>query len=159
MMPVMEIDVLVDEAFEGKVSADWLKGVARLVLEAEGADPTAAMSLVITGQDEIRQLNAVHLGEDEPTDVLAFPLQPDEDEEDGFILPPDGAVHLGEVIISYPQAEIQAGERGHPVQRELAVLLVHGVLHLLGYDHDTPEREARMKAREAALLARLEAVP
>jgi probable rRNA maturation factor len=56
------------------------------------------------------------------------------------------------VVISYPQAVIQAGERGHSVKRELTILTIHGILHLLGYDHAKPEERRRMRSREAALL-------
>jgi len=72
-----------------------------------------------------------------------------------FMVPPDGIVHLGEVIISYPQAAIQAEEHGHSVEKEVAVLLIHGVLHLLGYDHAEPDEQRDMQAREADILAHL----
>jgi len=153
--------VLIDEGLEGSLDVDWLQAVAGEVLAAEGAGPDAELGLVITDQDKIRELNLVHLGEDEPTDVLAFPMLPGPGVEEGaelsaaFVVPPDGLSHLGEVIISYPQAAIQAEERGHSVEAEVAVLVVHGVLHLLGYDHDEPERERRMQAREAEVLSRI----
>jgi probable rRNA maturation factor len=60
------------------------------------------------------------------------------------------------VIISYPQAVIQAAERRHPVRKEIAILIIHGILHLLGYDHDLPEPEQRMKTREAEILKIIE---
>ncbi len=63
--------------------------------------------------------------------------------------------HLGEVIISCPQAAIQAGEHGHSLRKEMAILVVHGVLHLLGYDHAEPGPEKEMRAREAAVLAEI----
>jgi probable rRNA maturation factor len=69
-----------------------------------------------------------------------------------FVTAPDGIAHLGEVIISYPQAVKQAGEHRHSVKRELAILIIHGVLHLLRYDHDTLEPKRKMSAREAAIL-------
>ena len=79
-----------------------------------------------------------------------------ETEEEYFIEPPDKKVHLGEVIISYPQAALQAMENGHPVSKEITILLVHGVLHILGYDHETNEEEARrMQAREKKILETL----
>lgn len=120
-------------------------------------DAGAELGVLITGQERIRKLNAAHLGEDRPTDVLSFPMLADsqEAEADDFVTPPDGATHLGEVVISYPQAVIQAEESRHPVEKEVAVLLIHGVLHLLGHDHDAPEPEARMKAMEALVLGRV----
>jgi probable rRNA maturation factor len=155
----MEIDILIDEGLEGCLEVAWLEGIAVEILLAGNADPGSELGLVITDQEKIRELNLVHLGEDRPTDVLSFPMLPDsEDEEDSvdFVTPPDGIAHLGEVIISYPQAVIQAEERGHSVQMEVATLVIHGILHLLGYDHDEPEREGRMRARESEILTRIE---
>jgi probable rRNA maturation factor len=149
----MEIDVMVDEGVAVTFGADWLRGIAEQVLASENAGSNAELSLVITGQDRMRQLNREYRGKDEPTDVLAFAVTG----EGGvglppFVSPPDGVRHLGEVVISYPQAVIQAAEHQHPVEQEVAILVIHGVLHLLGYEHDVPERERRMKAREAEIL-------
>ncbi len=153
----MEVNVLIDEEFEGELEADWLRGVAEQVLVVEGTNPTAELGLVITGQEKIQELNLVHLGIDAPTDVLAFPMTPEEDSDmPDFVTPPDGAVHLGEVIVSFPQAFMQAEEHRHPVKKEVALLVIHGVLHLLGYDHDAPEPEQRMRAREAEILELIE---
>jgi len=153
----MEINVLIDEEFEGEFESNRLRNIVEQVLIAEDAAPATELGLVITGQAKIQELNLVHLGIDEPTDVLAFPMNPEEDSDiPAFVTPPDGAVHLGEVIISFPQAFLQAEEHRHPVKKEIAILIVHGVLHLLGYDHDTPEPEQRMKARETEILERVE---
>jgi probable rRNA maturation factor len=64
--------------------------------------------------------------------------------------------HLGEVIISYPQAVIQAQEQQHSVEREIAILVIHGILHLMGYRDDTPEFASQMKAKETEILSRME---
>ncbi|UCB42945.1 MAG: rRNA maturation RNase YbeY [Dehalococcoidales bacterium] len=153
----MEVNVLIDEEFEGELEAGWLRGITEQVLLAEGTEPKAELGLVITSQARIQELNLVHLDIDAPTDVLAFPMTPDEDSDiPAFVTPPDGSVHLGEVIVSFPQAFLQAEEHGHPVKKEVALLIVHGVLHLLGYDHDTPEPEQRMRAREARILELIE---
>jgi len=146
----MEIDVLIDEDLELEVG--WLKNIAEQVLIAQGADPSAELGLVITSQERVKQLNRDYLGRDEPTDVLAFSMLPESDRSP-FVTPPDGVLHLGEVIISYPQAVIQAGERGHSVKREIAILVIHGVLHLLGYRDESPELKRRMAAREAEMLS------
>ena len=69
---------------------------------------------------------------------------------------PDGILHLGEVIISYPQAVTQAEEHQHSVKREIAVLIIHGILHLLGYEHDKPELRQQMIAREKEILSYIE---
>jgi rRNA maturation RNase YbeY len=73
-----------------------------------------------------------------------------------FVAPPDEIQHLGEVIISYPQAVIQAEEHQHSIKREIAILIIHGVLHLLGYEHDKPELEREMRVIEAEMLSYIE---
>jgi probable rRNA maturation factor len=148
----MEINVLFDEGFEGAVDEGWLREVAAKVLTAEHQSD-AEMSILITGQEKIRQLHKEYMGEDEPTDVLSFAMsEKGPADAPDFVFPAGDAAHLGEVIISYPQAEIQAAEHRHSIKKEVAILLIHGVLHLLGYDHDEPERQKRMQAREKAML-------
>ncbi len=151
----MEIDVLVDEGLEECLEVRWLEGVAEKVLIAQGVDSIAEFGLVIAGQEKVRQLNLSYLGKDEPTDVLAFSMLPEQPRGDlaPFVAPPDGIKHLGEVIIAYPQAVIQAEEHQHSVKKEIAILIIHGVLHVLGYDHDKPELEREMRARETEILS------
>jgi probable rRNA maturation factor len=149
---MMEINVLFDEGFVHTLNDGWLRQVASQALTAE-KQTDAEMGILITGQHKMRQLHKEYLAEDEPTDVLAFAMRekgpldaPD------FIFPAGDVAHLGEVIISYPQAEIQAGEHGHSAKKEVTILLIHGVLHLVGYGHDQPERQKKMQAREKAIL-------
>ncbi|MFC1995785.1 rRNA maturation RNase YbeY [Chloroflexota bacterium] len=155
----MEINVLIDEVPEGCLETNWLQYLAEQILVAQGAGSSAELSLVITSQERVKQLNRSYRGKDEPTDVLAFSMLPSGGEIGTdlppFIMPPDGVRHLGEVIISYPQAVIQAEEHPHSVNREITILIIHGVLHLLGYDHDTPDAERQMRAREVELLSQI----
>lgn len=154
----MEINVLIEEGLEAAADAGWLQRIVEATLNAENAPPGVEISLVITGQERIQGLNREYRGADRPTDVLSFALSEEKagEEAEAFIGPPDGLLHLGEVIISYPQADIQAREQGHSVNREIAVLVIHGVLHILGYDHEKLEDEAVMQAREKQVLAGLE---
>lgn len=152
----MDISVLIDQGLETAVDAGRLTEVARGVLAAESAGDGVELGLVVTGQERIRQLNRDYRGRDEPTDVLAFAAREEADGQSPFVQPPDGVLHLGEVIISLPQAAAQAGERGHSLEKELAVLVIHGVLHLLGYDHEEAADERRMQAREAEILGEIE---
>ena len=154
----MEINVLIDKGFKEYLKEDWLQEIAGQVLVAQSVDANAELGLVIAGQDRVRELNLKYLGRDEPTDVLTFSAV----EEIGtdspqFVMPPDGVLHLGESIISYPQAVVQAGEHGHSVRREVAILVIHGILHLLGYDDESPESKRVMSAREAEILGDIEA--
>jgi probable rRNA maturation factor len=153
----MEINVLIEEEFSGCPSEGWLQDIVRHILNAQKVGQDTELSLLITGQEQIRELNRDYRDKDEPTDVLSFCLTAD-DEHTGtdsasFITAPDGVRHLGEVIISCPQAIVQAGEHRHSVEKEMAILIIHGVLHLLGYDHEETEMESQMSAREAAILA------
>ena len=159
----MEINVLIDEGFEGCIDAVWLQGIAEQTLVAQNVSSNAELGLVIAGQERVQQLNRDYLGKDRPTDVLAFSMLPEPSTQGTpetdflpFVIPPDGVLHLGEVIISYPQAVIQAEERQHPVKREVAILIIHGVLHLLGYEDDKPALKSQMAAREADILSYIE---
>jgi probable rRNA maturation factor len=151
----MEINILIEEGLEVELETAWLQSLLEKVLLAEEAPSNAEISLVITNQERIRELNREYRGKDRPTDVLSFSMAEDKIEEipAGFIVPPDGQIHLGEVIISYPQAVIQAGERRHSLKKEMAILIIHGVLHILGYDHEKPEMESTMQARETEILS------
>ncbi len=147
-----------DEGFEDCLEESWLESVAGQVLSAERVSEESELSLVIVGQDKIQQLNKIYLGRDGTTDVISFPMLSEQSEgETGiFITPPDGIQHLGEVVVSYPQAVIQAEEHNHNVKKEIAILVIHGVLHLLGYDHDTPGVIKDMRAREAEIMKMIE---
>jgi probable rRNA maturation factor len=149
--PRYEVSISVEAPFRGWLDRQALRRLAARVLKAEGVAPPAEVGLVVADDETLRDLNRRYLGLDEPTDVLSFGH---EASADPFVTPPDGVRRLGEVILSYPTAERQAQEAGHSVQEEAAHLLVHGLLHLLGYDHEEPEDERRMRDREDALLGR-----
>jgi len=152
----MEINVLVDEGLEGCPCASWLGNLAQQVLVAQGIDSNTELGLVVTDQKRMQKLNQSYLGRDEPTDVLAFSMLPTEQTPEAdtppFIAAPDGLWHLGEVIVSYTQAVIQAEEHQHSLEKEVAILITHGVLHLLGYKDGKPEPRRFMAAREAEVL-------
>jgi probable rRNA maturation factor len=150
----MEINVLIEEGLEVDLETEWLQSILEKPLLAENLPSNTEISLVLTSQERIHELNRDYRGKDKPTDVLSFSMteQKNEEEPTDFIAPPDGLLHLGEVIISYPQAVIQAGEHGHPFKNEIATLIVHGVLHILGYDHENSEMEPAMRAKEKELL-------
>ncbi len=107
----------------------------------------ADLTLVVSDDDAIRELNRNFLGNDSPTDVLSFPAN----EMD----PETGRHYLGDVIISLPRAREQAEGAGNPLEAELQLLVIHGVLHLLGYDHAEAEEKARMWAAQAQVLESL----
>ena len=171
-MPEHVIFVSIAQPFAQSLTEQRLADVARLVLTAEGTPP-CELSIAVTDDETVRALNRQYAGEDAVTDVLSFSQR----EGEAFVPPPEGVPPLGEVVIAYPQAERQAaqrtrdvsegkalrqaqgerrwepakGEGGWSVEREIEWLLVHGVLHLLGYAHAELEEARRMREREEAL--------
>ena len=152
MLSEEEIEISVEKKFQGLMDEDWVRRMAQDILKAESVASPYEISLVFTDSEMVQQLNRDYRGVDEPTDVLAFYMLPQKEANSSFVLPPDGITRLGEVVISYPQAVEQAREQGYPIEQELALLIIHGILHLLGYDHEKPEEESQMRAREKELL-------
>ena len=143
-----EVDVQIAPAFSGTLSEERLRRLAEAVLRAEST--SGQVAVVITDDEGIRELNRDFIGNDEPTDVLAFSAQ---EEAEGFVAAPEVDYYLGDVIVSYPRAVAQAKEAGHPTEHEIALLITHGLLHLLGYDHGEERERTSMWARQAAILA------
>ena len=153
LLAAPRIDVRIAPAFRAAVRASWLRSIARRALASEGATGLAQVGVVVTDDETVRGLNRRFLDLDEPTDVLSFGLAATD--EAPFALPPEEAASLGEVVIAYPTAARQAEEAGRAIEAEVAHLLVHGLLHLLGYDHQRPEDERAMREREEEVLAGL----
>jgi probable rRNA maturation factor len=127
-----------------------LEQAALAALEGAGS-PDGDLTIAIVSDEHIQGLNRDFLGHDSPTDVLSFPA--------GEADPETSRLYLGDVIISHARAAQQARERGHPVEAELQLLVVHGVLHLLGYDHAGVEEKQRMWAAQADVLEHLGVSP
>lgn len=118
----------------------WIRAILRHLSQRQ-----AELSLALVTDHEIRSLNRQYRGKDKPTDVLSFPLA---DELHPFL--------LGDVVISVETAARQAQRRGHSLREELQILLIHGILHLLGYDHEVSRSEAiRMHRKEREIGALL----
>ncbi len=142
------IDLLISEPFENRVDPDLLERASLAALQHQGLPSDTDLSIVVEGDEKLHELNKEFLGVDRPTDVLSFPS----DEVD----PETGRSYLGDIIISYPRAEAQAQAAGHPVEAELQLLVVHGTLHLIGYDHADPEEKRQMWAVQKEILDSLE---
>ncbi len=169
--PAHQIDVSIDGPFQDKVNENWLKSVVQAGLDAavEQRDGVQ-VSLLVTGDDVLRELNRQFRGLDEVTDVLSFStahaghwegesdgpqdmyLKPGDTDDFPLILPPGELPPLGEVVLSYPQAERQAVEHNRPVDVEVTHLIIHGLLHLAGHDHEELEERALMESHERAGL-------
>jgi len=150
-----EINISFKRNMDLPIDKKWLERMARKVLEREGISSPVELGLLITDSRTAKKLNRIYRGKDEPTDVLSFHMTPDGNRDLGepFVSPPDGIRHLGEVVISYPQAARQAQEHGHGVKQELALLVIHGILHLLGYDHELSDEEKKMRDKENEILS------
>ena len=153
----LQLSIHIEEPFTHLVDKEWLGKAVETTLAATGVGELVDIGLVIASDDTVRDLNRSYRGVDASTDVLAFALSiSSSDDSEQFALPPDNILHLGEVIISYHQAQRQAEEQHHSVERELALLVAHGVLHLLGYDHEKPEAEQSMRAMEVRIMEAIE---
>ena len=138
--------------------------VAKTVLKEEHCPFEAEVSLTLTSKESIRELNKEHRGIDKVTDVLSFPLTEfaspadfsglDPDSFDSFD-PESGELFLGDIVICMERAVEQAKEYGHSLKREFAFLIAHSMLHLLGFDHEDPEEEKVMFAKQENVLKNL----
>jgi len=152
MLNEFEIEIDVDEPFAADVNVERLRQVTQQVLHGEGVPPPASVTMWITDDDELHTLNREYRGVDRSTDVLSFGV---EEDEVHFVAPPGEPRHLGDLAISYPHVVQQAQDYNHSRERELSYLVTHGILHLLGYDHEQPDDARRMREREEALLGAL----
>lgn len=137
----------VDEAFQEITPRDQLIRAATVALEACG-EAEAALSVVVTDEETIRDLNKQHRGKDIPTDVLSFPAD--------YVDPDLDRKYIGDVLISFPTARAQTEDRDHGVGEELQLLVVHGVLHLLGYDHVDRNDRDKMEPLQRQVLSSLD---
>ena len=147
-------------AGENKADHTLIRKIIRTALAAEGVDFPCEVDVLLTDDEGIHAVNLDMRGIDASTDVLSFPefdLTPGELPDPQWDADPGtGLVPLGDMVISTEHVAAQAVEYGHSRQREVAYLVVHSVLHLLGYDHlDEGEQKKQMRAREEAILAEL----
>jgi len=154
----LKLGIQIDRKFARHLRKEWLQQVVEQSLNVQGINSEVELGLLITDDETVRKLNQEYRGVDETTDVLSFALTERRPGDDSppFVTPPDGILRLGEVIISYPQTVRQAEENQQKVGKELALLIIHGVLHLLGYEHDEPVREKEMRELEERILSEVE---
>lgn len=136
-----------NEALSAGVSDDLLEAAAAKALRHQAAPEPSDLTIVLTDDAQLQQLNREYLDVDAPTDVLSFPSDQ--------IDPETGSRYLGDILLSLPRAQAQAGAAGHPVEAEVQLLVVHGVLHLLGHDHAAANEKARMWQAQAEIMAQL----
>lgn len=140
------------------VMEQMLTQVLNKTAEVYGLEPQTEVSVVLADDDYIRQLNSQYRGKDVATDVLSFAMNEHcagEHEPDIAEAPGDIEILLGDIIISLETTARQAEEYGHSLERELAYLTIHGMLHLLGYDHEAEEERLEMRQEEEYVLSLL----
>ncbi|HNB55262.1 MAG TPA: rRNA maturation RNase YbeY [Anaerolineales bacterium] len=141
------IHLQIDEPYQSLIPETLLEQAARAALTHQATSPDNTLTIVLTGDETLHELNLRFMDVDAPTDVLSFPSgEPD---------PETGETYLGDILISYPRAEAQAQQGGHPITAELQLLTVHGTLHLLGHDHYDEEEKATMWAAQSEILQSL----
>ena len=152
-----EIEAHVFPAFREVVRVADVRRAAAAALAVADPEGEGAVSVIVADDETLRELNRDFRGLDEPTDVLSFGADGDLLDDGGgapaFPATPGERPSLGEVALAYPTAARQAEERNAAPADEVALLIVHGVLHLLGHDHAEPDEEAAMKALEREALA------
>jgi probable rRNA maturation factor len=147
------VDVQVVPQYAGLVDVAIVERAVEQTLRSEQIAGPVEISILIADDAELQHLNQTYRGVDTPTDVLSFA---EADGDSAFVRSPDAPRYLGDIAISWDRVVAQAAEYGHSRERELAFLVVHGVLHVLGYDHERgPGDEAEMRAREETILGAL----
>lgn len=157
---------LIDYETDIEIGIDYsalAKEVADKVLDMENCPYEASVNLVLTDNEEIKRVNTEFRDILAPTDVLSFPMIPFEtpadyalvEEDDSYFDMDTGELLLGDIMISVEKVFAQAEEYGHSVKREFCFLVAHSMLHLLGYDHMTPEEATVMEAKQAKALEEL----
>lgn len=141
------IVVVVADQFRELLDDQVLCAAAETALQLSGVDDSPSLSIRITDDAEIQDLNKRYRGIDKVTDVLSF--------GDDFDDPDLESRYLGDIVISHPQAEEQANKRGHQTAEEVQLLIIHGVLHLLGYDHEEKANKSQMWSLQKLILDQL----
>ena len=151
-----QILVQIDERFQASVDNAWLTAAARATLRDCG-QPGLSLSIQVVDDDAARRYNRVYCQEDAATDVLSFAIQEGSPlaAETPEALAAELASELGDLLLAFPYATRHAEKHGHSLAAELQLLVVHGTLHLLGYDHDSEARQAAMWRKQAEILATL----
>ena len=146
----MMITLEILDAYRSRVDSSALETAVKTAIQQQSAPADASLTLIISDDEQLHTLNRQYRNVDAPTDVLSFSAD--------FIDPESNVPYLGDILISYERATAQATSGGHSIADELLLLTVHGVLHLLGHDHATPEEKTRMWAAQNEILRRLGAV-
>jgi len=146
----MTIDLQIDTPYQPYLEPEQIRLAVTTTLQQHHHLSSVELTVVISDNETVQQLNQDYRGVNKPTDVLSFG-----NDSDDFALPNEVITsYLGDIIIAYPIAEMQAKNAGHTILEEIILLVVHGTLHLLGFDHDTPSKKAAMwQAQQQVMTA------
>ncbi len=148
----MDIYLEVDEPFAAAINTERLEQAVQTALQLTNRSGQS-VAISVTDAETVQQLNLEYRHINAPTDVLSFENTPDPDFPD---FPQEElAGHLGDIVIAYPVAQAQAQAAGHATMDEVMLLTVHGVLHLLGFDHDTDANKAQMWELQQTIMRQL----
>ena len=150
------IDIQIEETYQARIDGIVLQSAAVATLHRHGISK-AALTIVVTTDETVQSLNQQYRGIDKPTDVLSFANQNSATQEMAELVLPKELVaeqqlYLGDIIIAYPYAARQAAHYQNSIATELRLLVVHGLLHLLGYDHAAPDEKTEMWKKQADIL-------
>jgi len=141
------IYLTIDEQYLAMIEPDLFERAAQATFQHQEISLDTSLSIVVTDDPQLHQLNQQFVGIDSPTDVLSFPA--------GYIDPDTNSFYLGDILISYPRAREQARQAGHSVNAEVQLLVVHGILHLAGHDHDEDQDKIKMWTAQVEILSNL----
>lgn len=142
------IHIKVEANYTDAADKKWLRNACQTTLKTEKVKGRVSLTILVSTNEAIQKLNHQFRGLDEPTDVLSFPSD--------YLDLETGEKYLGDLMIALPKAEAQAAAGGHTLKGELELLVVHGTLHLLGYDHSEESEKALMWQKQKAILQLLE---
>jgi probable rRNA maturation factor len=143
----MVVNIQLADGVNSILELDRIESAALYAMQMAGASPDAEVTIVLTADNELQRLNREFLGIDAPTDVLSFPAD--------FIDPDSQHPYLGDILVSVQRACQQADLQNHSAKQELLLLIVHGVLHLLGYDHAAEDEKAQMWFLQDQILSHI----
>jgi len=141
------INIEIIDRFENSIKQQIIHSTAQQTLQHQNTSDEVDLSIIVDDDEKLKELNRQFLGIDTATDVLSFPANE--------IDPETGRRYLGDIIISFSHAEKQAQDAGHSTAREIQLLVVHGILHLLGYDHADNKGKQKMWIIQEEILASL----
>lgn len=141
------ISIQINERYIAVIDSNIIRRAINQALNYVAKSDRVSLSVVFEDDEILHQLNNQYLGIDAPTDVLAFPAEYTDSDT--------GERYLGDILVSASRALEQAAEGNHPIEDELQLLVVHGVLHLLGYDHTETSEKEQMQSAQSAILHNL----